>query len=46
MKPDLMSMKKMIPLKGYFVRARVFGIIAIGLVLFSLFYFLIEYLQA
>ena len=38
-------MKKMIPLKTYFVRARVFGVIMICIGLFAVFYFLIQYFQ-
>jgi hypothetical protein len=38
-------MKKMFPVGSYFGRARVFGYILLGIILFSIGYFLLEFLQ-
>jgi len=42
---DICNMKKMLPVGSYFGRARVFGYILAGIILFSLIYFLLEFLQ-
>jgi len=38
-------MKKLFPLRGYFVRARIFGIIVILILVFYLVYLLLEMLE-
>jgi hypothetical protein len=39
-------MKKMLPMRGYFVRAKIFGFMLIALMAFCLVYILVEFLQS
>jgi hypothetical protein len=38
-------MKRMFPVRGYFVRAKIFGFIMLFLTIFNIIYFLLQFLR-